>query len=463
MATRSTFGRDGAFALAFAFAVAACASSRASQDDDDATFSTIIEPLVREKCQTCHREGGIAPFPLVTYAQLKAFGELARDKVARREMPPWGAYDDATCTMTHKFADDLRLTQDQIDTFVRWVDRGMPVGNGSLRAPPEAFAASGLVDKTNTYEFAARHVVEPTGQDDIRCFPLDPKFEEDTWVGASNVVPADPSVVHHALVYVDPNHEGFTRAGSAESYPCFGDPELKQTSLLMMWAPGTRPTTYKDAGLLVPKDAHLVMQVHYHPGAKSTTGRMNVEIKTLPYSPTNAVRIHLLGNANGPAKLLPGPNDPPDGPAFVIPSNAKNHLESMEVVVADDAPVTSLYGVGAHMHLAGVDMKLEVERKAPTLGQPSRECLLGTPKYDFNWQRAYLYDAPRAELPTIGPGDKLRITCTYDNTKDNRNVLRAMSELRTATPPELRLGNTSRDEMCQAVLFVLMPPSLLRD
>jgi hypothetical protein len=459
--SRSTIAIAALALFVVARTPAACSSP--VQQDEDVTFTTTIEPLVREKCQTCHHEGGIAPLSLMTYEDLKRVASLAKDKVARREMPPWGAFDDAACAMKHKLKDDLSLSREQIDTFVRWVDRGMPIGQGSSRAPSKAFAASGLADKTNTYEFAAGYVVEPTGEDVTRCFPVDPGLEQDIWVGATNVVPGDPSVVHHALVYVDPDHEGFTKAGDAGSYPCFGDPGLKQTSLLTMWAPGARPMAYEDAGLKIPKHAHLVMQVHYHPAPASRTGRMSIELKALAKPPTNAVRIHLLGNAEGPARLLPGPDDPPEGPAFVIPSNAKDHVETMEVVSAPTAPQVRLYAVGAHMHYAGVDMKLEIERNAPARGQLTSECLLSAPKYDFNWQRAYAYDAPLDELPTISGGDKLRIRCTYDNTRDNPNVRRQMHALRLATPHEIRLGVTSRDEMCQAILFVIMPPSLLED
>ena len=37
-----------------------------------------IEPLVQEKCQSCHRAGGIAPFPLVTYEDVN-IEELRRE------------------------------------------------------------------------------------------------------------------------------------------------------------------------------------------------------------------------------------------------------------------------------------------------------------------------------------------------------------------------------------------------
>ena len=241
---------------------AACSSSTAEQDDGDPlTFAQAIEPLVQEKCQSCHREGGIAPFPLVTYEDVKGMGEVSKDKVQRREMPPWGAFDDPSCKMEHAFRDDLRLSDEQVDTFVRWVEKGMPLGDPAKRPPPRTtFGATGLVDKTASYQLPARYSVVP-GKDDIRCFPIDPGFAEDTWVGGSNVVPGDPRVVHHVIVYVDPKRQGVEKAAGAGSYPCFGGPDVEEPSLLLAWAPGVRPIGLRrgdraqDPEGLAPRDA----------------------------------------------------------------------------------------------------------------------------------------------------------------------------------------------------------------
>ena len=61
---------------------------------------------------------------------------------------------------------------------------------------------------------------------------------------------------------------------------------------------------------------------------------------------------------------------------LLIPANAKDHVESMELVIPTkigdiDIPPLSVYAVGAHMHWAGVDMKIEVERANPD-GQPAK-------------------------------------------------------------------------------------------
>src|SRR5262249_33543325 len=63
-----------------------------------------------------------------------------------------------------------------------------------------------------------------------------------------------------------------------------------------------------------------------------------------------------------------------------------------------------------HMHLRGKSFRFELERK-----DGARSILLDVPKYDFNWQHTYALANPLA----VEPGDTLRITAVFDNSKDN--------------------------------------------
>jgi len=471
------------FVLVAAVAAAACSSSSndpaAGNDATGAakprpveaspTFAGTVEWIMQERCQQCHSQGGIAPFPLVTYEDVKGVAAIAKEKVVSREMPPWGAFDDEACKVSHKWKDDLRLTDDEIAKIVQWVDSGAPMGDPALRPAPKTYPPIALANKTHSFPIPQEYEVQGGGPDDIRCFSVDPGFVQDTWIGGVNVLPGDSRVVHHVIVYVDPKGESVAKAGAEGSYRCFGGPDVSDPSLLLAWAPGVPPVDYGDeTGLKVTKGARLVVQVHYHPSNVSVKDRTAFELRALGGKPTWAAQVILLGNADddrGPIKLLPGPNDPAEGPRFVIPPNVAKHTESMEVVIPETIggfpfPEVSIRTSGAHMHWAGVDMKIEVERRAPTPTQPAKECLLGTPKYDFNWQRGYEYDEPAEKLPAIGPGDKLRFTCTYDNTTANRHVRKALAEQQMASPAEIRLGEQTLDEMCLGVLVGVRRASL---
>jgi hypothetical protein len=435
------------------------------------TFAGTIAYILQDRCQRCHSTGGIAPFPLETYEDLSGIAPLAKQKVVSKEMPPWGAFDDDACKVQHRFKDDLRMTEDELTKFVGWIDNGMPRGDDSMRPSPKTYPPTGLPGKTDTFQMAAPYHVEGGGKDDIRCFPIDPKLTADQWVGGVNVLPGNARAVHHVIVFVDPKRESIAKAGAAGSYPCFGGPETSAPALLVAWAPGALPMTFdEDTGMKIAKDAMLVMQVHYHPGGSAAADdQSGVEIRRIEGKPTWAASIILAGNAtsaNDYIKLLPGPDDPATGPAFLIPANSPKHTESMEVVLPETVqsfplPTSSLLGVGSHMHWAGVDMKIELERKNPGPDQPAKECLLGTPKYDFNWQRGYQFDEPLEKLPTLAAGDKIRFTCTYNNTLDNKNIRKALAEKQQATPSDIHLGEQTTDEMCLGVLVTVRRSSLV--
>lgn len=435
------------------------------------SFAVDVEPIIQKSCQNCHRPGGIAPFSLVTYEDVMSHGHEAKLKTAARQMPPWGAFDNPDCKLTHPLKDDLRLTDDEISIIARWVDGGMPLGDASKRpAPRTTFPATSIPGST-AYKLAKPYTVNP-GPDDIRCFPVDPGIGKDTWISATNVKPGDPRVVHHVIVYLDNNKSAVAKAGADGSYKCFGGPSLGdgvRPTLLLAWAPGVPPTGLAQTGaaIRIPANAGLVMQVHYHPIGETVTDQSSFEVLPMPEGakPDYVAQVMLPGNARDAegsntdhiVKLLPGADDPPSGPAFLIPSNAKAHKEEMEITAP---PITGLADIriamaGAHMHWAGVNMTLKTERANPEEGQPKNECLMSTPKYDFNWQRGYAYDEPFEKLPRINVGDKLRLTCTYDNTIANKNVQKAMYEENKKDPFELHLGETTHDEMCLSALVIL--------
>jgi hypothetical protein len=443
------------------------------------TFAETIEPLLQDKCQRCHHDGGIAPFPLVTYDDIKNVSGAARLQVSSRKMPPWGAWDDAACTVNHKWKDDLRLSDQQVKDFVAWVDGGMPIGDLTKRPPPRVFGPDGLADKTNTFTIPKPYEVLSGTGDDIRCFSIDPGFAENTWVGGANVVPGDPRVVHHVIVYVDPNGESTAKAAADPTggYKCFGGPGVSNPSLLLAWAPGVPPTHYGDnAGIKVPKGSKLVLQIHYHPHPTDTANDTTAfELAVLPSAPSFVTQIILAGNAKNTTDTIhlvtPAPPLVDDTPGeFRILANDTAHVEAMEVTIPEKVgkppneitvPSFSVLAMGAHMHWAGVDMKIDVTRKNPSDGQPKDECLLGTPKYDFNWQRGYAYDEPVEKLPVLGGGDVVRFTCTYNNSKSNPLVVRALAEEHLAQPKDIVLGETTLDEMCLGVVIGVRPITVI--
>ena len=85
------------YCAAFALALAACGNEGAPGGDPSPisglTYYKDIKPLVDQKCVSCHREGGIAPFSFTDYAVVHKLRGAIKSAVENRTMPPWLAAD----------------------------------------------------------------------------------------------------------------------------------------------------------------------------------------------------------------------------------------------------------------------------------------------------------------------------------------------------------------------------------
>ena len=108
--------------LALAVPPAALAAGAA---DSPPTFTKDIAPIFQQKCEACHRPGYIAPMSLVTYQEVRPWARSIKQRVAARQMPPWHI-DKAVGVQ--EFKNDRSLTNEQIDTIVRWVDQKLIQG-----------------------------------------------------------------------------------------------------------------------------------------------------------------------------------------------------------------------------------------------------------------------------------------------------------------------------------------------
>ena len=111
----------------FVFAIVAMMPVSVSAAEDEVpTFTKDVAPIFQVKCEACHRPNSIAPMSLVTYQESRPWARSIRERVSTRQMPPW--HVDRTVGIT-EFKNDRSLTDEQLDTIVRWVDGGAPRGN----------------------------------------------------------------------------------------------------------------------------------------------------------------------------------------------------------------------------------------------------------------------------------------------------------------------------------------------
>jgi hypothetical protein len=437
------------------------------------TFYKDVAPLVHDHCQKCHVQGGIAPFPLITYTDVATNGNDIVAQTSARTMPPWGAHEDTSCQPPFPWRNDPSLSDDQIKLLSDWVAGGMQAGDPA-DMPASAMQAiappAGLPNTSIELNPQQAYTVVDPSQDDFRCFVMDPKLTTTQYVNGSFVIPGNKTIVHHALVFTDPKGQSKAKAGPDGSYPCFSDPGVSGEQLVSAWAPGGDPLDFpSNVGMKVTPGTLFVMQVHYHP--HSATASLAPDMTTLQIrytqgTPDYFMLTGLVGNFSKPgqqAGLVPYANEDgsPDD-QFVIPAGATSHVQVMQFTVP---PIVNgmglpsqvyLYGVAGHMHYVGTDIQISVHH-ATANDQPDA-CLLHIPKWNFNWQRFYEYDTNLENLPSVRPFDQLTITCRYDNSMENPFVRQALLDQGLSRPRDVHLGETTLDEMCLGGFALVYKP-----
>lgn len=419
---------------------------------DGPTFYADVAYILHDNCLHCHSDGQIGGFSLEAYEDASPLATLIVDMTSSGQMPPFNAHVTDDCEQRYPWKDDPRLSPEDLETLRVWADAGAPAGDPADGPPPYQLAPDELPGVSVTLTPSEPFTVD--GEDDIfECVVYDPELEADAIVNGIHIVPTDTSVAHHALTFVVPRDE----AGDEERFPCFGSPGQQ---LVHAWAPGGQPFDLPEGvGIKMTPDDVLVVQMHYHPSGEPTEDNSAIQLRYTDEEPEWLFQVVLPGNARDAGDgLLPDPDDR-DGPEFRIPAGSADHVEEMTYTVPE-LPIPlqiPILTVATHMHYVGTDMRLSIERADPKEGQPAEECLIRTPEWDFNWQRFYQFDVPIDELPTATSNDVLRMKCTYDNTKQNRFVKKALEDQGMSEPIDVQLGETTLDEMCLGPLGILVP------
>src|ERR1700722_15707315 len=109
------------------------------------TFTKDVAPIFQAKCEECHRKDSMAPMSLVTFEEARPWAKSIRPRVVTRQMPPW--HIDRNVGV-QKFKNDISLSDEQVNTIVRWVDAGAP------QCDPKAMPAARRWPTDNAWQAA---------------------------------------------------------------------------------------------------------------------------------------------------------------------------------------------------------------------------------------------------------------------------------------------------------------------
>jgi len=395
---------------AFGLVLGVAAPGMAADTAKPVTFSKDVAPIFQAKCQECHQPNSIAPMSLITFQDVRPWARSIKERVGARQMPPW--HIDRSVGV-QKFKNDMSLSDEQVDTIVRWVDGGALQGDPKDMPPPkplvtdnqwqgvrDGFGPPDLVIKSSEYTMAAEH-------QDVWYRPMsDIPLTEPRWAKMVEIRPTNlkgRKIIHHSIAYLVLNNDpDAVNKGTANGPDRFRDgaDDFNRRPQLMEWAIGKgydlfRPGTGK---LIVPGEK-IAWDQHIHAVGEEVTAGSEIGVWLYKKGEEPKKRSYLVGFTG-----IKG------GRYLDIPPNSMAQTEGF-TVLKENALIENFQ---PHFHLRGKSMQVEA-----ILPDGSNQIISYVGNFNFNWMTNYIYDDDAA--PLLPKGTVIHVTAWYDNTRANKN------------------------------------------
>ena len=387
------------------------------------TFSSHVAPIIYENCTVCHREGGGAPYALVTYEDVSRRARMIVEVTQSQRMPPWLAVRGEV-----EFHNERGLSADEIETLRAWSEAGTPLGEASAVPPAPVYPSEWFHGTPDILlEMEEEMEVPADGPDIYRNFVVRiPDIPEGKYLCGIDYKPRAVQSAHHSLFSLDTSGD-MRRASDAEPRPGFGGMEANLISgRVGGWAVGAQPDFFPEGvSLKVAPGTDLMVNAHFHPVGKPEMERARIALYLTDKPPTRHMYALEIPFGFGiPSNLR-------------IPPGEANYVLKESFVLPVDV---MLSGLAPHAHLIAKEIKAEA-----TFPDGRHINLIHVPKWDFAWQEQYHYKEPIA-LPA---GTRIDCTFVYDNSADN--------PFNPHNPPEeITWGPNTTDEMACVTLRVVM-------
>jgi hypothetical protein len=379
-----------------------------------------VQTVIAKHCSSCHGDKPAfgAPMSLASRADFLAKaqnGAVMHKRVAERisdlesPMPP---------------PDQAPMTAAEQNALEGWLAEGAPRSTESCDGAAEVPVAVPNLDDVDLSE--CETVTEMRafkGADGADEQPFDVPLEDDhyecfyfivPWTDKRQAFRIDPiiddtRVVHHWLLYSSPSGVAGTHSSCVGIHP--------DATLVSGWAPGGPSQVLpEDVGMQMPDGGTFLLEVHYnnvarHADAKDRSG---VRLCSSTKLRKNEAATHTLGME-----------------LFALAPSKKSDVSGTCTVPAE----STILSMSPHMHQLGRRMRTIVEREDGT-----KETVFDR-GFDFSDQRVYQLDEPLK----VGPGDRIRTTCTFDNASNKL----------------VPFGESTDSEMCFNFVLAYPPGSLV--
>jgi hypothetical protein len=288
------------------------------------------------------------------------------------------------------------------------------------------------------------------GTDDYRCFLLDPGLKASAYVTGVDVLPGNPDVVHHVILFqVPPDQVAGAEAVDArtpgEGWTCFGGTglsgevgaDLNKAPWIGAWAPGGGERVMAgDIGIPLAPGTRVIMQVHYNllagDSPDTSSARLRIADGNKPLKPLDTML--LVAPVELPCR--PGHDSGAlcdrDKAVFDVAGRfgdqASYTVAGLQLICGgspakpEAGPVQhcdrtvreggTIRAIAGHMHLLGRRISIELNP-----GTEKARTLLDLHPWNFDDQGS----VPVTPPAKVRPGDTLRVTCRH--TQRMRDLL----------------------------------------
>lgn len=360
------------------------------------------------RCASCHNQYGNAPFPLTTYSETAPFSSSILHALQIGKMPPW--QPDTSYT---RFLHEKIITNSENAAIIEWINDGSLQGNPALAPPSPVFSKYKLTGQPDKIVKIPNFLINSTPTHDaydIFAIPLN--LPSNKVVRAIEIVPNNPSVVHHVVVSVDTTMT-MTSDLSGNAYGAMGQIALSGSL--------SQPVVYPNSpqlktGVTIPQVSQLYVQMHYSASAGNLIDSTEFRLYFYPDNEPNIREMYIM---------VPLQNwyfwiNPEEVKAVEVDTTQFNTFD------------VSLFSALPHSH----QICKSVINYAYNPNSQDTIPLIKIDDWDFHQQDYYFY----RNLVRIPAGYRYKGIHVYDNTSSNPN--------NPFSPPQwIPVGLNATDEM----------------
>ena len=355
------------------------------------TWSGEVASIVYNKCATCHHDGGIAPFPLMSYEDASPMAAAMHNAIINKEMPPYPPDENY-----QQYSHSRSLSLAEKSTILSWLMNGTPEGNASQTPPPPVFNPGTVLGNGDlTLRIPNYSSKAQGGQDDYVCFAIPTGLAQQRTIRAIEVIPGNREIVHHALIYVDPTAAYPTDTTGGD---CGGP---NDAALITAYTPGSTPLIFPSGagfklGMNIPAGSNIIFAMHYPEGSFGMMDSTKVIFHFYPPTETGIRDVFAAPALQNWTLSLP-----PNQVTSVTAQYPANGGLPVDI---------SVLSVFPHMHLLGERIKAyAIDPQGDTIKY------IDIPHWDFHWQDFYFF----RNIQKTPAGSVLKGEGVYDNTVNN--------------------------------------------